>query len=203
MLRHRFPRTHRALQVTAYRAFGPFVRTAGDALLRLSPVDRSVYWERRQHMNYYRQVLELANTYVPSGSAVIDVGAGSTGVVGALSSFDRRVALDLHPIPNMDGVETIQADFLTYRPTVRFDLVLCLQVLEHLGEPESFARKLFESAHTVIISVPYRWPEGTCIWHVQDPVDEAKLLRWTRRQPTEVRIATDDHERLIAVYAPG
>ncbi len=131
------------------------------------------------------------------------VGAGQADVVGALGSFHRRVMLDLNPIRPRRGVDVVQADFREYRPPAAFDLVLCLQVLEHLAEPEAFARRLFDIGRTVIISVPYEWPEGAYPLHVQDPVDEAKLERWTGRQPTVTRIVADERERLIAVYVDG
>jgi hypothetical protein len=131
---------------------------------------------------------------------VIDVGANETDILFELSGFTRRVALDIRFIPPRKGLETVVQDFHRYTPPTRFDLVLCLQVLEHLDEPEPFARKLFETGRTVIVSVPYRWPAGVVKGHVQDPVDEAKLLEWTGREPDEVCIAADRWKRLIAVY---
>ncbi len=89
---------------------------------------------------------------------------------------------------------------MDYRPETYFDLVLCLQVLEHLDNPDAFAQKLLNAGRTVIISVPYRWPQGYCKTHKQDPVDEAKLERWTQRKPVETQIVTNGKERLIAVY---
>lgn len=188
-VKHRFPRTYQ------------LVLPLGRALLRLKPPPtRRSYWKKRRHLKYYREVVRLAREYVPEGHALIDVGAGETDVVRALQGFQRRVVLDVHPIRPKRGVEIATTDFMQYEPDTRFDLVLCLQVLEHLEEPAPFARKLFEIGRTVIISVPYQWPEGAWPWHVQDPVDEAKLERWTGRQPTELRIVADERERLIAVY---
>jgi SAM-dependent methyltransferase len=189
-IKYRFPRGYNR------------VLPLGRALMRLKPPpSRRSHWKMRKHLKYYWEVVRLAKMYVPAGSAMIDVGAGETDVVGALKGFDRRVMLDIHPIRPKRGVEIVNTDFMEYRPDTRFDLVLCLQVLEHLESPEAFARKLFEIGRTVIISVPYRWPEGAWPWHVQDPVDEAKLERWTGRRPTEIRIVADERERLIAVYA--
>ena len=78
--------------------------------------------------------------------------------------------------------------------------MLCLQVLEHLEDPETFARKLFESGRSVIVSVPYRWPAGLRPGHVQDPVDEAKLIGWTGRTPVETCVVRNGRDRLIAVF---
>jgi SAM-dependent methyltransferase len=158
------------------------------------------YWDRRRHFNYYTHVVRLAEQHAPRGGQVIDVGVYQSDVLGRLPWFQRRVALDLLPIPPQEGIEVVQMDFMQYRPDAAFDLVLCLQVLEHLDEPEPFAQKLMRTGRTVIISVPYKWPRGQCRNHVQDPVDETKLALWTGREPVESCVAADGRERLIAVY---
>jgi hypothetical protein len=98
------------------------------------------------------------------------------------------------------GVETVVADFYDYDPDGLFDLVLCLQVLEHLPRPRPFAHKLLRIGRTVIISVPYRWPAHEHGSHLHDPVDEAKLRRWTGAEPVETSIVDDGKQRLVAVY---
>src|SRR5688572_3541090 len=108
---------------------------------RLFPGDD--YWRRRQDFNYYAEVVRLARHHVPLGGSAIDVGAGGTQVLQQLAWFERRVALDRNPIRPQRAVTTVQADFLAYEPQARFDLALCLQVLEHLDDPARFAPKLF------------------------------------------------------------
>jgi hypothetical protein len=158
------------------------------------------YWASRKHFNYFTEVLRLSRTYEPGGGRVIDVGAASTHFLQRLDWFEYRVALDRRSGPRRRGIKTVHADFLDYRPEHRFDLVLCLQVLEHLDEPAPFARKLLATGRTVIITVPYRWPHGLYPPHVQDPVDEGKLKAWTGCEPRETRIVDDGRKRLIAVY---
>lgn len=163
---------------------------------------RRTYWRRRRDYLYYREVIRLAKQNVPLGGRVIDVGAHETRILSELSWFERRVALDVKSIPPQRGIERIHANFLTHEVDAPYDLVLCLQVLEHLRDPEPFARRLFSTGSTVIISVPFKWPEGKCRWHVQDPIDRAKLRSWTGRKPTESIVVRDPNARLIAVYSP-
>lgn len=158
------------------------------------------YWDQRKHFNYYKEVIRLAQAYVPSGKQVIDVGAHDTEALLHLKSFEHRIVLDLKHAPRRAGIKSITMDFMDYRPETYFDLVLCLQVLEHLDDPDGFAQKLLKTGRTVIISVPYRWPQGLCKNHKQDPVDEAKLERWTQRKPVEIKIVANGRQRLIAVY---
>jgi len=162
---------------------------------------RPSYWEDRRDFNYYREVIRLATIHAPSGGQAIDVGANETQVLRQLSWFSRRVALDMRPFHRQPGIELITTDFMKYEPGSQFDLVLCLQVLEHLDEPAPFARKLLSIGRTVIITVPFQWPKGLVPSHVQDPVDETKLEQWTQRKPVETAIVADQgKQRLIAVY---
>jgi hypothetical protein len=95
----------------------------------------------------------------------------------------------------------VAADFYEFESAERFDLVLCLQVLEHLDRPGPFARKLLAAGRTTIISVPHEWPGWVTEEHVHDPVDESKLRAWTGGDPTETAIIEDlGMERLIAAY---
>lgn len=159
------------------------------------------YWESRQHMRYYNQALTFARRYAPAGGSVIDVGGRDCNYIAWFAWFERKVVLDLKPPPPRPGVEAITADFPTYQPSRPFDLALCLQVLEHLAEPEPFCRRLLAIGRVLIVSVPYRWPKGLCRYHVQDPVDEAKLRMWMGRPPVDHIIVRDgNRERLVAVY---
>jgi hypothetical protein len=163
------------------------------------PVDDD-YWADRKHMAYYGEVERLARAYVPKGGSVLDVGAGVSKLLQRFDWFGRRVSLDKRDQAPQRGVEHVTADFLNYQVSDRFELVLCLQVLEHLPDPAIFVQKLFAIGATVIISVPYQWPPGRHSSHVQDPIDEAKLASWTDRTPVETRIVQNGMSRLIAVY---
>ena len=159
------------------------------------------YWESRRDLRYYGEVVLLARAHVPAGRSVLDVGANETEVLERLEWFERRVALDVNEIPPRAGVETVAADFNEFEPAERFDLVLCLLVLEHLDRPGPFARKVLAAGRTTIISVPHEWPGWVTDEHVHDPVDESKLRAWTGRDPTETSIIEDlGMERLIAAY---
>jgi hypothetical protein len=163
------------------------------------------YWADRKHFQYYAEVARLAQRHAPTGGSVLDVGAADTAVLHRLDWFRRRVALDRRPARAHAGVERVVSDFMDYRPPAPFDLVLCLQVLEHLDQPDPFTRKLLLTGRLVIVSVPYMWPAGLNPNHVQDPVDEAKLQSWAGRAPEETCIVRNGQDRLIAVFrgTPG
>lgn len=159
------------------------------------------YWQRRKSMRYYAEVLRLARCYAPAAESVLDVGPNGTPLVCELDWIPSKTAIDLvsRPIP---GTTCLQGNFLKYRPARPFDLVLCLQVLEHIRPAGEFAQKLLATGRLVIVSVPYRWPVGACKYHVQDPVDEDKLRGWLQQPFLDHCIIRDDgRERLIAVVA--
>lgn len=161
------------------------------------------YWSDRQHMRYYSQVLSFARRHAPGGGSVLDVGGRDCQYIAWLDWFQHKVVIDLKPPPAQPGVDTVAGDFLAWQPAAVFDLVLCLQVLEHLAEPAPFCRKLLRTGRVAIISVPYRWPQGLCRYHLQDPVDEVKLQGWAGQLMRESSIVRDgNRDRLVAVFGP-
>ncbi len=159
------------------------------------------YWEGRKDLQYYRTVREFAEKYCPNGKTLLDVGGGVGLGCQYLEWFDRfdRTAVELPTNGCMlDGVRVVNADFLQWEPDRQYDLVLCLQVLEHVPDASAFALKLLTCGRVVIVSVPYLWPAGACSEHVHGPVDEAKLKAWTERDPVECAVA--DSKR-VAVYS--
>jgi hypothetical protein len=88
---------------------------------------------------------------VPGGGSALDVGANGAELLERLDWFQRRIALDVAGIPPRPGVETVVADFNDFEAERRFDLVLCLQVLEHLERPRQFAHRLLRAGLTAIV----------------------------------------------------
>ena len=138
------------------------------------------YFEKRKHESYYKYVRSLLGILAYNAQSVCDVGSNGTDMISWLPC-QEKVRIDLREPLYADGVQSIQADFITYDFSRKFDIVTCFQVLEHISDEQirNFANKLLETAeHLLIVSVPYMWAEGACKWHVQDPVDESKFLGW-------------------------
>jgi hypothetical protein len=159
------------------------------------------YWDSRKHLNYYQQVLKYAQKYVPQGRSVLDVGGSDCDYISWLSWIPYKEVVDVKARKSIEGIVNTCCDFLAYKTEYTFDLVLCLQVLEHLKDPGTFCDKLLSMGKYIIVSVPYKWPHGTCAGHIQDPVDEKKLRLWMRLETIEKNIVTDGRmRRLVAVY---
>jgi len=157
------------------------------------------YYHGRKDFKYYKKVKEVLNSL--HFSSIIDIGCRKSPIMAGLRNNVYKAMLDIQEIPPMDGIHMIQADFYKWKPDRKYDVALCLQVLEHLDKPKEFAQKLLEVGKTVVISVPYKWKEGLCNYHTQDPVDESKIKRWLGREPDEQYIVNDkDRKRIICVY---
>jgi len=157
------------------------------------------HWEERKNYNYYKEVVSLIKKYAPVGKSILDVGGADCKYLLWMDSFSTRISIDLVRYPPIPGIQRITGDFLTHSFHDFFDVVLCLQVLEHVPNPDAFCSKLFTLGKTIVISVPYRWEKGFK-GHLHDPVDEKKLRLWTKRDYVESRIADDTRLRLISVY---
>jgi hypothetical protein len=174
------------------------------------PKDSDGYWKRRQGMMYYEYVRTLAAALARDAQSLIDVGSHNTSIAEQFDWIPERAALDRGIPYSSERVQGIQADFFQFTPARRYDFALCLQVLEHIPDAGAFAKKLLAVADRVLVSVPYRWPEGQCKHHCQDPVDEAKLAGWFGREPDYQIIVEepfrerDKSRRLIAYFhSPG
>lgn len=168
---------------------------------RLSPTND--YWEQRKDAIYLFAAKSICRKFCPFPRSVIDIGSNATPTLEWHRGIaDRLVSLDLRNPYDAPGVEPITTDFLEYEPDQRFELVTCLQVLEHVPWPEEFAGKLLQVAGTAVVSVPYKWPETKCRYHIHDPVDEAKMEGWFGRRPDFSYIAREltRTARLINVY---
>ena len=160
---------------------------------------------RKNHV-YTRRVIKLLEEFSDGGcESIIDVGSRGVDIMTGLP-LKRKVSIDLEKPLVADGVESVQGDFFDYQPNEQFDIVCCMQVLEHVPEVEKFTEKLFAIARKyVIISIPYKWPAGSCKRHIHDPVDEEQMAIWTKQAPIVIEVVAEKTfskkgKRMICVY---
>lgn len=143
------------------------------------------YWRDRATLAYYRAVRQEIESMGADAGSFLDVGNGATPVI-TWGDFETRHALNLNriPDPGFDGVRWIVGNFLLDPAGLldRYDLVTCLQVMEHLEDHEipGFVDRLLARSEggTLMVSVPWGWPKGTCRHHRQDPVTGEKFAQW-------------------------
>jgi len=163
------------------------------------------HWATRQDLRYYRVVRSWIEQH--PGYAILDVGHLGTPTA-SWGEFAVRHAVDLRAPTDderFDGIEYFVGEFIKWEPPhPKYDLVTCLQVLEHLGDSlvAPFACKLMKTGDRVLVTVPYRWKAGACAYHPQDPVTLLKVIDWMEAEPIMSEIIHEENGtvRLAALF---
>ncbi len=163
------------------------------------------YWRERSDMMYYKYIDYIVRVAGSRAQSILDVGSGNSPYLEWFDWIQEKVSIDIRAPYSSPRVQAVTANILDHKFSKKFDICMCLQVLEHVEDPKPFARRLFELGDSVIISIPYEWPPGTP-GHVNDPVDEAMLNAWTGRTPNakvtvqEIFSPGRKSRRMICVY---
>jgi hypothetical protein len=161
------------------------------------------YWPDRSDSLYFQYVDFLVRVIGRDAHSILDVGSNACPYLEWFNWIPDKCSIDIQSPYYSWRVHGKKIDFLKYTNNREFDLCLCLQVLEHIDDARSFAQKLLKVGPHVIVTVAYRWPAGTDDRHVQDPVDEEKLITWFGRSPNYQIIVTEpvtEKRRLICYY---
>ncbi|NML34329.1 class I SAM-dependent methyltransferase [Paraburkholderia antibiotica] len=163
------------------------------------------YWSDRSDLLYYRYVDYMIRTIGRDASSLLDVGSGNCPYLEWFDWIPGRYSIDLEKPYQSEDVVGIKGNIFDVQLTMHFDVLTCLQVLEHVPDAGSFAQRLLQMANTLVVSVPYKWPKGKDKDHVHDPVDETKLEKWFGRKPNYSIVVREPflwvcHERIICIY---
>ena len=166
---------------------------------------RGAYWAKRSDLLYYKYVDYVIRTVARDATSLVDIGTGNSPYLEWFDWIDDKASVDIANPYESENVRPIEGNILDIKLDKTFDFCTCLQVLEHVEKPKEFARRLFEIANHVVISVPYMWTPGTVKGHVNDPVSLQKLTSWVGKEPNYyLRVKEPfrkrNAERLIAVY---
>lgn len=169
-----------------------------------TPAD--TYFKDRYDMMYYQYMFYIVRVVGRDAESVIDVGSNRCDYLNWMWWIENKTSLDLKTPLRGGGVKSIKENFITWAPDKYYDLVLCLQTLEHISEVNEFSQKLISVGRHLIVSVPFEWPVGTK-YHVNDPVSHEKLENWMQRKPNysvvvEEPFPSSDGKsrRLVAYY---
>ena len=163
----------------------------------------AVYWERRQQYVYYYVVRQLTEGLGKNAASMLDVGSAATPFLDWFAHIPERASLDLSFPYDGPGVTPITTDFLQWEPGRRFDVVTCLQVLEHVPRADLFAKKLLAVGEIVVVTVPYQWEKGRVRSHIHDPVTREKTRSWFGCKPNYEFVCHEvvrEFPRLLQVY---
>jgi len=166
-------------------------------------MDADDYWTRRKDILYYEIVRILATRIGANANAILDVGSSACPYLDWFDWIPNKTSIDIEKPYSAEGISSYKANFFEWEKDRHYDIVLCLQVLEHIADAKTFAQKLLTMGDVVIVSVPYKWSANKSDEHIHDPVDKRKMKRWFGRPPNFEYICTEllaPVERLIQVY---
>lgn len=163
------------------------------------------YWAERFDLIYYQSVDYIVRSVGKKSKNLLDVGTGNCPYLEWFDWIEKKTSIDIIAPYKSANVKAIKGNIVDYDFQEKFDLCLCLQVLEHVPDAGRFAQRLLTLADTLIVSVPYEWPEGKTEGHVHDPVDLEKLQIWFERAPNYTMIVQEPlrstkSRRLIAIF---
>ncbi|MEL7301267.1 MAG: methyltransferase domain-containing protein [Pseudomonadota bacterium] len=163
------------------------------------------YWRDRSDLLYYRYIEYILRVVGRDAKSLLDVGSGNSPYLEWFDWIEDRRSVDIRVPYSSDNVQGIKGDIHKLSFDKTFDLCTCFQVLEHVPDAAAFARRLQELSETLIISVPFKWPENWTKGHIHDPVDYEKLTGWMGRKANYKMVVREpfrrnQHQRLIAIY---
>lgn len=170
----------------------------------MSYADQS-YWAGRFDMMYYKYIEVMLRCVAPQAESLVDIGSGNSPYLEWFDWIPERVSFDIRTPYQSATVKGIQGNIYKHDFKRKFDVCTCLQVLEHVEDPTSFVERLWSCSDLLMISVPYKWPEGKTKGHLHDPVDLELLTSWFGRKPNYQLVVSEPFlgqkgRRLIAIF---
>jgi predicted TPR repeat methyltransferase len=109
------------------------------------------------------ELLKAQISALPRGARVIDLGCGDLALLHEIARMRQDVELhgvDVGDLPAgtpLNGIKYTKADLTDFSTNQRFDLVLAIDVLEHLAMPQRLVNlgwKLLGSGGSIYVSAP-------------------------------------------------
>lgn len=160
------------------------------------------YYSNRQYKEYYavvRDTVRRLQKTEPLGS-ILDVGPADVPLVTGFGIPDCTV---LEPqFPRLfGGCEWLRGDICSYDFGRDFDLVLCLQCLEHIADIGAACAGLRRAARKfLVVSLPWQWGKGWEKGHIHDPVTMEWIVRHLGPPSSHVLCDQLPARHIVCVY---
>ncbi len=160
------------------------------------------YWQSRAGCVYVHVCAVMMQLIGRTARSVADVGSNRTPMLDYLPNVARRYSVDPYNPYVAPGIVSIKDDFLQWNPGHPIDLGTCFQVMEHVPETETFARRLMELCEVVLVSVPFKERPGQNPGHVHHSIDLETIASWFGRQPNFHYVAVEltGEQRIIGMF---
>ncbi len=131
----------------------------------------------------FRKAARLAR--VPTGAAVLDIGARDGGLRGFLPPGVKYQGIDI--APEFAGPDVLIQDISNGIPFPdgAYDFVFCIEVLEHVPNPYGTLgeiHRVLKPGGVLVLSVPNPYHLKEIIWNVlRIPDRQGHIYGWTRQ----------------------
>lgn len=173
-----------------------------DSFERLAKIEPTSFWFRSRN----RLVAQLLERHFPGAQSILEVGCGTGFVLAGIAAARPRIRLvgsELHVAGlefakrRVPGAELLQMDARKIPFDSEFDVILALDVIEHIAEDEEALLQMFRATRPgggVVVAVPqHPW-----LWSANDEFSQHKR-RYRRTDLMEkVRRAGFSIERITS-----
>ena len=172
----------------------------------------------REALRYYDVAYAAARMLAPEAESALEIGCVKPAFVDHLTWIPERTCVSPYfagyktrnasAVADKDESRTsyVVADWMTFDETkTMFDLVVSMQVVEHVANPSDFVKKLLRAGKVVIISVPYKWPDcGARCSHKSHNISFTTMRQWSGREKPALSIVVRERgggaARLVVAY---
>ena len=149
---------------------------------------RTAWRSPREERMRFRKAARLAR--VPTGAAVLDIGARDGGLRGFLPPGVKYQGIDI--APEFAGPDVLIQDISNGIPFPdgAYDFVFCIEVLEHVPNPYGTLgeiHRVLKPGGRLVLSVPNPYHFKEIIWNVlRIPDRQGHIYGWTRQTMTKL-----------------
>lgn len=142
----------------------------------------------REHVDRFAEVARVVAELRPSSILDAPCGPGVLLDIVASGPYQPRrvVGIDISEtnvwiVRNLYGHEALALDVIHYYPSERFELVMCMELLEHLEDSEFYVGKILTlSKKWALFTVPVEAGEVDGTYHVRK-VHPTEIVKWVEK----------------------
>jgi hypothetical protein len=167
----------------------------------------------RKSLRIYDAAYASASMFSESATSALEVGCVKPSFLEHFNWIPNRVCVSPYyagyskvqdSAKSDEAVTYLTDDFNEWKQREQYDLVVCMQVIEHVPNPEKTMSKLLESGKVVLVSAPYLWPDcGSKCNHLHHNISEYTIKAWAGKDPVVSLIVSEKDSgarRLISIF---
>jgi len=177
----------------------------------------SSYSKGRKDHQYYRDAWCAVRFLGEGARSIVDVGSSYPPFLLSTDWIPEREIISKYFPGNerpcgaathcmlQDGIQANVEDFYKWQPTKTYDVVLSMQVVEHVDNPTRFMRKILKTGRTVVFTVPFLWEDEHMKFHKHHKISLEDMRKWAGKHEDHFHISEDSGkgkygQRLLMVF---